>query len=40
MKNVFVRFGTDEVYGSVEQGSSKETDPLDPRSPYLASKAS
>ncbi|MBA2282720.1 MAG: dTDP-glucose 4,6-dehydratase [Actinomycetota bacterium] len=31
--------GTDEVYGSVEVGSSKETDPLDPRSPYSASKA-
>lgn len=32
--------GTDEVYGWVEQGSSKETDPLLPRSPYAASKAS
>jgi dTDP-glucose 4,6-dehydratase len=31
--------GTDEVYGWVEQGSSKETDPLAPRSPYAASKA-
>jgi dTDP-glucose 4,6-dehydratase len=31
--------GTDEVYGWVEQGSSKETDPLLPRSPYAASKA-
>ncbi len=31
--------GTDEVYGSVETGSSRETDPLDPRSPYSASKA-
>ena len=31
--------GTDEVYGSVETGSSKETDPLEPRSPYSASKA-
>ncbi len=31
--------GTDEVYGWVEKGSSKETDPLDPRSPYAASKA-
>ena len=30
---------TDEVYGSVETGSSKESDPLDPRSPYSASKA-
>jgi dTDP-glucose 4,6-dehydratase len=31
--------GTDEVYGSVEVGSSLETDPLEPRSPYSASKA-
>jgi dTDP-glucose 4,6-dehydratase len=34
-----VHIGTDEVYGSVEEGSSKETDPLEPRSPYSASKA-
>jgi dTDP-glucose 4,6-dehydratase len=34
-----VHIGTDEVYGSVEIGSSKETDPLEPRSPYSASKA-
>jgi dTDP-glucose 4,6-dehydratase len=34
-----VHISTDEVYGSVEQGSSKETDPLEPRSPYSASKA-
>jgi dTDP-glucose 4,6-dehydratase len=34
-----VHIGTDEVYGSVEVGSSKETDPLVPRSPYSASKA-
>jgi len=34
-----VHIGTDEVYGSVEVGSSKESDPLDPRSPYSASKA-
>jgi dTDP-glucose 4,6-dehydratase len=34
-----VHIGTDEVYGSVEVGSSKETDPLEPRSPYSASKA-
>lgn len=32
--------GTDEVYGWVETGSSKETDNLVPRSPYAASKAS
>ena len=34
-----VHIGTDEVYGSVEVGSSKESDPLEPRSPYSASKA-
>jgi dTDP-glucose 4,6-dehydratase len=34
-----VHIGTDEVYGSVEAGSSKETDALEPRSPYSASKA-
>lgn len=34
-----VHVGTDEVYGSVEIGSSLETDPLEPRSPYSASKA-
>ncbi len=31
---------TDEVYGDVPVGSSKEIDPLAPRSPYSASKAS
>src|SRR5882672_8392576 len=34
-----IHIGTDEVYGSVEVGSSKENDPLEPRSPYSASKA-
>ncbi len=34
-----VHVSTDEVYGSVEEGSSKEGDALDPRSPYSASKA-
>jgi len=34
-----VHIGTDEVYGSVAEGSSKEDDPLEPRSPYSASKA-
>ena len=34
-----VHISTDEVYGSVETGSSLETDPLAPRSPYSASKA-
>ena len=35
----YVQVSTDEVYGSVETGDSLETDPLDPRSPYSASKA-
>lgn len=35
----FVQVSTDEVYGSVEVGSSREDDRLDPRSPYSASKA-
>ncbi|RME48800.1 MAG: NAD-dependent epimerase/dehydratase family protein, partial [Chloroflexi bacterium] len=30
---------TDEVYGHVPEGRSKETDPVAPRSPYAASKA-
>ncbi len=30
---------TDEVYGHVPEGASVETDPLEPRSPYAASKA-
>ncbi|MEJ7764647.1 MAG: dTDP-glucose 4,6-dehydratase [Acidimicrobiales bacterium] len=34
-----VHIGTDEVYGSVAEGSSIESDALDPRSPYSASKA-
>jgi dTDP-glucose 4,6-dehydratase len=34
-----LHISTDEVYGSVEQGSSVETDLLMPRSPYSASKA-
>lgn len=34
-----VHISTDEVYGSVEEGSSRESDALDPRSPYSASKA-
>jgi dTDP-glucose 4,6-dehydratase len=34
-----IHIGTDEVYGSVEVGSSTESDPLEPRSPYSASKA-
>lgn len=30
---------TDEVYGSIGEGSFKETDPLNPRNPYSAAKA-
>ncbi len=36
---LFVQISTDEVYGSVETGSSTERDPLMPRNPYSASKA-
>lgn len=35
----FLQVSTDEVYGSIEQGSFKEDDPLAPTSPYAASKA-
>lgn len=35
----FLQVGTDEVYGEVLEGSSRETDPIAPRSPYSASKA-
>lgn len=35
----FVHISTDEVYGSIMHGSFKETDPLEPNSPYAASKA-
>jgi len=35
----FLQVSTDEVYGSIEAGFSKEDDPLEPRSPYSASKA-
>jgi dTDP-glucose 4,6-dehydratase len=35
----FVQISTDEVYGSVATGHSKETDELRPRNPYSASKA-
>ncbi len=38
-RRIFVQISTDEVYGSVEKGRSRETDPLMPRSPYAASKA-
>ncbi len=36
----FVHVSTDEVYGSINDGSWPETDPLQPNSPYAASKAS
>jgi dTDP-glucose 4,6-dehydratase len=35
----FVQISTDEVYGSILRGSFKESDALDPSSPYSASKA-
>jgi dTDP-glucose 4,6-dehydratase len=35
----FVQISTDEVYGPILKGSSKETDKLNPRNPYSASKA-
>jgi dTDP-glucose 4,6-dehydratase len=35
----FIQISTDEVYGSILEGSFKETDPLNPRNPYSASKA-
>jgi dTDP-glucose 4,6-dehydratase len=35
----FVQISTDEVYGSVPAGASRETDELRPRNPYSASKA-
>ncbi|MBN2054252.1 dTDP-glucose 4,6-dehydratase [bacterium] len=36
---LFFQISTDEVYGSIETGSFIETDPLEPNSPYSASKA-
>lgn len=35
----FLQVSTDEVYGEVLEGQSREDDPLRPRSPYSASKA-
>jgi dTDP-glucose 4,6-dehydratase len=35
----FLQVSTDEVYGSVEEGASREEDGLAPRSPYAAAKA-
>jgi dTDP-glucose 4,6-dehydratase len=34
-----LQVSTDEVYGSIEEGSFTESSPLDPSSPYSASKA-
>jgi dTDP-glucose 4,6-dehydratase len=34
-----LQVSTDEVYGSIADGSFKETDPLEPSSPYSAAKA-
>jgi len=39
-KTKLIHISTDEVYGDVLQGRSKETDPYKPSSPYAASKAS
>jgi dTDP-glucose 4,6-dehydratase len=36
----YLQVSTDEVYGTIEDGSWPETDPLLPNSPYAASKAS
>lgn len=35
----FVHISTDEVYGTIDKGTFRETDPLAPRNPYSASKA-
>lgn len=35
----YLQISTDEVYGSIIDGSFKEGDPLEPNSPYSASKA-
>jgi dTDP-glucose 4,6-dehydratase len=35
----YLQVSTDEVYGSIEEGSFTETSPIDPSSPYSASKA-
>jgi dTDP-glucose 4,6-dehydratase len=36
----YIQISTDEVYGSIEKGSFNENDPLNPSSPYSASKTS
>jgi dTDP-glucose 4,6-dehydratase len=35
----YLQVSTDEVYGSIEEGSFSETSPLEPSSPYSATKA-
>ena len=35
----FLQVSTDEVYGSIACGTFEETDPMEPNSPYAASKA-
>lgn len=35
----YIQISTDEVFGSISEGSFKEDDPLRPNSPYSASKA-
>jgi dTDP-glucose 4,6-dehydratase len=35
----FVQVSTDEVYGSIAKGKFRETDPIEPNSPYSASKS-
>ncbi|MDR3709611.1 MAG: dTDP-glucose 4,6-dehydratase [Capsulimonadaceae bacterium] len=37
--NRFLHISTDEVYGTIAEGSYREGDPLEPNSPYSASKA-
>ncbi len=36
---LYIQISTDECYGSITEGSFKETDPLHPNSPYSATKA-
>ena len=38
--NRYIQISTDEVYGSIDKGSFKETDILKPSSPYSSTKAS
>jgi dTDP-glucose 4,6-dehydratase len=38
--SLFIQVSTDEVYGSIQSGSWSESSPLEPNSPYAATKAS